>query len=56
MVASKSNTSVGKKSQAFVEPSSLATEIAWVLNKSQTIYFPFSEATGKGVMEFNLYI
>jgi hypothetical protein len=54
MVASKSSTSAGKKSQAFIEPSSLANEITWVLNKSQTIYFPFSEATGKGVMEFNL--
>jgi len=54
MVTSKSSTSVGKKSQACVEPSSLATEITWVLNKSLTIYFPFSEATGKEVMEFNL--
>ena len=39
MVASKSSTSAGKKSQGFVDPSSLATEITWVLNKSQTIYF-----------------
>jgi hypothetical protein len=54
MVASKPSASAGKKSQAFIEPSSPANEITWVLNKSQTIYFPFSEVTGKGVMEFNL--
>ena len=54
MVTSKSNTTAVKKSQGFVEPSSLMTDINWVLNKSQTIYFPFSEANGKGVMEFNL--
>jgi hypothetical protein len=54
MVGSKANTSTVKKSQTFIDPSSVSTEITWVLNKTQTIYFPFSEATGKGVMEFNL--
>src|SRR5579859_431453 len=55
MVASKATAStVTKKSQDFIDPSSVSTEITWVLNKTQTIYFPFSEATGKGVMEFNL--
>jgi hypothetical protein len=54
MVVSKTNTSTGRKSQPFIDPSSVATEITWVLNKTQTIYFPFSEATGKGVMEFTL--
>lgn len=55
MVASKATASTAtKRSQGFIDPSSVATEITWVLNKTQTIYFPFSEATGKGVMEFSL--
>lgn len=57
MVSSKntaSSSTVARKPQTFIDPSSVLTEVSWVLNKTQTMYFPFSEVTGKGVMELTL--